>query len=85
MEQTSSIMALSWLVWKYIATSNSISPKEAETPAALYEKKRTKLKQGLYITNTLYIQKNKIIKADQLFRKYLVPIKLFRQMFYKAR
>lgn len=34
-EQTSSMMALSWLLWKYMATSNSISPKEAETPAAL--------------------------------------------------
>lgn len=29
------MMALSWLLWKYMATSNSISPKEAETPAAL--------------------------------------------------
>ncbi|GLD75462.1 integrator complex subunit 2, partial [Lates japonicus] len=28
-------MELSWLLWKYMATSNSISPKEADTPAAL--------------------------------------------------
>lgn len=34
-EHTNSIMELSWLLWKYMATSNSISPKEADTPAAL--------------------------------------------------
>ena len=35
MEHTSSMMELSWLLWKYMATSKSISPNEAETPAAL--------------------------------------------------
>ena len=35
MEHTSSMMELSWLLWKYMATSKSISPNEAATPAAL--------------------------------------------------
>lgn len=35
-EHTSSIMDVSWLLWKYMATNKSISPKEAETPAALW-------------------------------------------------
>lgn len=29
------MMELSWLLWKYMATSSNISPKEADTPAAL--------------------------------------------------
>lgn len=34
-EHTNSMIELSWLLWKYMATSNNISPKEADTPAAL--------------------------------------------------
>ena len=34
-EHTSSQIALSWLLWKWIAISNSISPNDAVTPLAL--------------------------------------------------
>lgn len=39
-EQTKSMIALSWLLWKYMATNNSISPKEAETPDVLSKQER---------------------------------------------
>lgn len=39
-EQTKSMIALSWLLWKYMATNNNISPKEAETPDVLLKQKR---------------------------------------------
>lgn len=51
MEQTKSIIALSWLLWKYIATNNNISPKEAETPEVLLKQKR-KCKFPKTIRNT---------------------------------
>lgn len=41
-EQTKSMMALSWLLWKYMATKRSISPKEADTPEMLMRTKRKK-------------------------------------------
>lgn len=39
-EQTKSMIALSWLLWKYMATNNSISPKEAETPDVLSKQEK---------------------------------------------
>ena len=38
-EQTRSIIAESWLLWKWMAMSNNISPKEAVTPLALEKDK----------------------------------------------
>lgn len=46
-EHTNSMMELSWLLWKYMATSNSISPKEADTPAALRQEEEEEEDKGM--------------------------------------
>jgi hypothetical protein len=40
------MIALSWLLWKYMATNSNISPKEAETPDVLLKQKKSYEFQG---------------------------------------
>lgn len=53
------MMELSWLLWKYMATSNSISPKEADTPAALQQEEDTHMQTLDLVLDSKSINKNK--------------------------
>lgn len=52
------MMELSWLLWKYMATSNSISPKEADTPAALQQQEDTHMQTLDLVIDSKSINKN---------------------------
>lgn len=70
------MMALSWLLWKYMATKSSISPKEADTPEMLMRTKSKKHRTSVNRTQIhgRLLEALKEIQPALTFQSRLLPL-----------